>query len=490
MARFAVGGFLHETNTFAPGKTTFNNFTTSTSDDTGLRIGKEILAFKDHEMNVGPSGFIRKAEALGHQVVPLVWTSAQPSGVVADETFEQIMDMLIKALRENGPYEGVYLDLHGAMVTESLEDPETEIGRRVRQVIGDIPLVAELDLHGNITAECVEVFSALDGYRTYPHVDIYQSGERCAVLLNYLTQNPPLKKAFRKVPYLIAPSMASTLTEPFKTINQTLEQLEQNGTIVSGVIMHGFLPSDIAQVGPAVWTYATTQEKADDGVEVLERALLDHEKDLRATMLSPDEAVQRAIEISRNAAKPVVLADVQDNPGGGSSSDTVWILESLVRHNAPDSALGLMYDPQAAEQAFAAGEGARITLDLGGKGLPGHRPFHGTFTVEKLAEGNFPLTGPMTRGIIGNLGKMAQLRIGNVRVVVVSGRTQALDQAYYTRVGIVPSEMKIVVVKSTNHYRAAFMPIASEIIVVDAPGAIIEDPAKIPYQRIRPGVRR
>ncbi|MCL4560088.1 MAG: M81 family metallopeptidase [Chloroflexi bacterium] len=490
MSRFAVGGFLHETNTFAPGKTGFTDFTLVTGDDSGLKTGAEILEFRKREMNVGPSGFIRKAEASGHEVVPLVWTSAQPSGTVTDEAFNRIMDLLLAALAANGPYDGVFLDLHGAMVVESYEDPETEIGRRVRQVIRDTPLVAALDLHGNITQECVDVFSGLVGYRTYPHVDIYETGERCAVMLDYLVQHPPLKKAFRKLPILLAPSMMSTMTEPCLSIYPVLEGLEKDAGVFSATIMHGFLPSDIAQVGPSVWAYAADQQDADRAADALEKALLDHEAELKLNLLQPDEAVRQAIQKSAHTEKPVILADVQDNPGGGGTSDTVWILEALVRQNAPDTALGLMYDPAAAAVAHAAGEGAQITLDLGGKGMPGHKPFHGAFTVEKVTSGNFELTGPMNRGIVANLGKMAQLRTGNVRVVVVSGRTQANDQAYFRRVGVDPTKMKILVLKSTNHYRADFQPIASEILVVDAPGAIIEDPAKIPYTRIRSGVRK
>ncbi len=206
-------------------------------------------------------------------------------------------------------------------------------------------------------------------------------------------------------------------------------------------------------------------------------------------MLTPDEAARQAIAKSARADKPVILADVQDNPGGGGTSDTVWILDALVRQNAQEAAIGLMYDPEAAAAAHAAGEGARINIGLGGKGMPGQQPYQAEFAVEKIAEGDFQMTGPMNRGLIGNLGKMAQLRIGGVRVVVVSGRTQANDQSYFRQVGIEPKDMKILVLKSTNHYRADFQPISSEIIVVDAPGAIIEDPAKIPYTRIRKGVR-
>jgi microcystin degradation protein MlrC len=489
MARIALAGFLHETNTFAPGITPYEAFTESVGDETGMRRGEEILEFKRKAMAICPSGFLRRAEILGHEVVPLVWAQTQPSGTVSDDAFEQITRMILDGLSGNGPFDGVYLDLHGAMVTQSYEDAETEIGRRVRSVVGDIPLVASLDLHGNITRECVEVFSGLIGYRTYPHVDIYETGERCADMIDYLLQQPPLYKAFRKPSLILPPSTMSTFTEPCLSIYPVLEKLEQDKKVVSATIMHGFPPSDIYAVGPAIWAYATTQAAAEQAADQLEKALLDHEDELIVNMLSPDEAVVQAILKSHYTNKSIILADVQDNPGGGSSSDTVWILDALIRNNAESAAIGLIYDPEAAAAAHSAGRSARITIDLGGKRLAGHKPFHGTFVVEKIFEGEFELTGPYGRGLTANLGKMAQLRIGGVRAVVVSGRTQANDQAYFRIVGVEPKETKILVLKSTNHYRADFQPIASEILVVEAPGGIVENPAKIPYTRIRRGVR-
>jgi microcystin degradation protein MlrC len=489
MARFALAGFLHETNTFMPGPTPFEAFNESVGDETGMRQGEEILEFKRKAMAVCPSGFLRRSDALGHQVVPLVWAQAEPSGTVSDEAFERITGMILEELRAKGPFDGVYLDLHGAMVTQSYEDAETEIGRRVRSVIGDIPLVASLDLHGNITRECVDVFSALIGYRTYPHVDIYETGERCADMLDTLLDQPPLQRAFRKPGLILPPSRMSTLTEPCLSIYPVLEGLEKEKKVVSATFMHGFPPSDIYAVGPAIWAYATSQQAAEEAADQLEKTLWAHEDELTLEMLDPDQAVVQAMQRSAQTDKPIILADVQDNPGGGSSSDTVWMLEALVRHQAQRAAIGLIFDPEAAAAAHDAGQGAQITIDLGGKRMPGQKPYHGTFSVEKIAQGDFELTGPYSRGLTANLGKMAQLKIGGVRMVVVSGRTQANDQAYFHRVGIEPKEMKILVLKSTNHYRADFQPIASEILVVDAPGGMIEDPAKIPYTRIRPGVR-
>jgi len=219
------------------------------------------------------------------------------------------------------------------------------------------------------------------------------------------------------------------------------------------------------------------------------KTALDLEGEFRSDLPKPTEAVAQAIKLAQTAGKPVILADGQDNPGGGGSSDTVWILNELVRQNAPESAVALMYDPEAALIAHQAGEGALLEMDLGGKLTPGHTPFHAEFQVIKLFEGDFVTTSPMLRGMNANLGKMAHLHTGNVHIVVCSYRIQIFDQMFMRIVDCDPTQMKILVLKSTNHYRADFEPISSAIIDVDAPGALIDNPESYLYQHLQEGLR-
>jgi microcystin degradation protein MlrC len=217
--------------------------------------------------------------------------------------------------------------------------------------------------------------------------------------------------------------------------------------------------------------------------------LLEKEDEFTCDLLPCDVAVDEAIRLTEKVTGPIILADVQDNAGGGSPSDTVWLLDALVHKNVSGSVLGLLYDPQAAAAAHTAGMGNIIDLEVGGHSLPGHEPFLGSFYVESLHEGPFMGTGPMVKDRQIDLGKMACLVIGNVRLVVASIRMQALDQSQFRVVGIEPAHQRILALKSANHYRADFGPIAGGIINVEAPSAIIEDPSKIPYTRLRDGVR-
>ena len=489
MARIAVAGFLHETNTFSPLPTTLNEFSSSGGPYAAYMPGEKMLEYRGKTFNRAFCGFMNTIESLGHQIVPLVYAAAEPSNQVTASAFEHIAGMITAGLSENGPFDGLYLDLHGAMVYEDFNDGETEILRRAREIAGDIPIVTSLDLHANITRESFDLASVMVGYRTYPHVDMYLNGERCALALDALLKGRKIFKAFRQIPFLMPLTTQSTNTEPCRSIFGMLGELETDPKIIACSIMAGFPPADMAHTGPTIFTYADTQESADEAADMLFQAVLAREGDFAVDLLDPNKAVAKAIELAKINHRPVILADIQDNAGAGGTSDTPWILEALVNQNAPKSALGLMNDPAAADAAHAAGEGARITIGLGGKLTPGQSPYTNTFLVKRLFDGEFKATGPMFNGIPTCLGKMANLQIGNVEVVVVSCRTQANDQSFFRQVGIEPAEMKILVLKSSNHYRADFEGISSAIIPVNAPGAFFEDARLTPYRNLREGVR-
>jgi microcystin degradation protein MlrC len=488
MTKIALAGFLHETNTFSPYPTTYEDFTTPGGPFTGFLKGDEIFSYREKRVNIGASGCMKLAAKKGWEIVPLFWTFTEPAGLVTDNAFERLMGMIAAGLSEQGPYDGVYLDLHGAMVYGDYQDGETEILRRVRAIVGDVPIIASHDLHGNVSEKSIEISSAIVGFRTYPHVDMYETGERGAQVMEHLLAGKSLFKAYRQVPFLMPLSKMPTTIDPGKSVYAEIEEVEKMAGVVSGTIMEGFPPADIEHAGPTVFTYATNQLAADAAADHLYQTILEREAEFGSDLPDPDDAVLQAIELSKTADKPVVIADVQDNSGGGGTSDTTGVLRALIRHDA-DAALALMYDPDVAAIAHEAGEGAEISVDLGGKLFEGDSPLRGRFVVEKLVEGPFKGSSPMMRGFTIDLGKMAQLRTGNVRIVVSSHRTQALDREYFRRVGIIPEDMKILVVKSSNHYRADFEPIASTIINVDAPAAIIDDPSKIDYKNLRAGVR-
>ncbi len=496
MPRIAFGGIQHETNTFAPSPATYADFVQADGWP-ALCQGAEIFEAVAG-INLPIAGFIEAARAQGFELLPLAWSSATPSARVTEDAFERLVgDMMarLEALGALGPVEGVYLDLHGAMVTEHLEDGEGEVLRRVRAEVGpDIPIVASLDLHANITPEMVDLADRLVAYRSYPHIDFADTGARAAAELDRLLGGrgggAGRHKAFRQFPFLIPVLGGCTLHEPAQGLYARLPELEGRPGVDHVTLAMGFGSADIHHCGPSVCAYGTNQAAAEAAADALATEILAREAEFLLPVWSPADGVARAIALAKDSSRPVVLADSQDNPGGGGNGDTVGLLAELVRQRAEDAALAILYDPQAATAAHAAGAGAELSLGLGAKsGLAGHRPLEASYRVERLGDGRMTGTGPFYQGARMELGAMALLRLGGVRVVVASRKLQAADQSCFRHLGVEPAAQKILALKSSVHFRADFAPIAEDILVVAAPGPNPLDHSELTYKNLRPGVR-
>ena len=489
MARIAIGGFQHETNTFAPSLATLRDFETG-GEWPELTTGAG-LADRVRGMNLPIAGFIDEAERSAHRLLPTTWGSASPSSYVTGHAYEHIAGLILDGLRAARPIDAVYLCLHGAMVTEHLEDGEGELLRRVRSLVGsDVPVVASLDFHSNMTPEMVEYADALVGYRTYPHIDMADTGRRTARHLDELLNGSgATHKAFRQVPFMIPITWQCTTSEPMRSIMEMRDALE-GAEVASLTVMAGFPAADIHHCGPSVFGYGRSPDAVERAVHAIAREIERREQDFDGVLHSADEGVQRAMEIARTASRPVVIADTQDNPGAGGDSDTTGMLRALVDNDAPASTLGMLFDPEAALAAHAAGAGSVISIGLGGKsGIPGDAPLAADFRVERVGEGRFTGTGPMYGGARMHLGPMASLRIRDIQVLVGSRKAQLADLAMYRHCGIEPTTRKIIVNKSSVHFRAAFEPIASEVLICVAPGPMAADPGALPWTRLRPGMR-
>jgi microcystin degradation protein MlrC len=488
MTRIAIGGFLHETNTFAPTKANYDDFMHG-GGKASIADAANILTTM-RNINAGQAGFIEAAEARGWAVIPTVACYASPSAHVTQDAFERIVGVMIDRIKAADPLDGVYLDLHGAMVTEHFDDGEGEILARVRKVIGpDVPLVTSLDLHANVTPEMMANADALIAYRKYPHTDMAETGRASAEHLALLLNGQRFAKAFRQLPFLIPISWQCTNDQPAKSIYERLAA-QQSDAVPTLSFAPGFPAADFVHCGPSVFAYGRTQADADAAADAIAELVTGHEADFAGTIYSPDDGVRHAMELARTASKPIVIADTQDNPGAGSDSNTTGMLRALVRNRAQRAAIGMIYDPEAALAAHTVGKGATVSLSLGGKSdIAGDAPFEESFLVEELSDGRFVAPGPFYGGRKMDMGPSAALRIGDVRVVVCSHKAQLADQAMYRFVGIEPTEQAILVNKSSVHFRADFEPIAEKLLICAAPGAMPADPATLPWRRLRPGIR-
>ncbi|MFM8678387.1 MAG: M81 family metallopeptidase [Alphaproteobacteria bacterium] len=489
MARIAVATFQHETNTFAPSRASFADFEAGGGWPgycTGARVLEAVSG-----TNIPIEGFVRAIGKAGHVPVPLVFANATPSAHVEDDAFERVAAAMLEALAAAGDVDALYLDLHGAMVTQSHEDGEGEILRRVRAAVGArVPVVASLDLHANASAAMLEASDGMVAYRTYPHVDMAETGARAAdLLLRMLARGERPAKAMRSLGFLMPLTSQCTLVDPCASVYAELARAEARaGAWLS--FATGFPAADVACCGPSVFGMGFDGAALARELDALEAMLLGRELEFRTEFRGSAEAVRRAIAIAAHARRPVLLADTQDNPGAGGNGDTTGLLAELLAQRVPSAMLGLLVDAPSARRAHEAGIGAELEFSLGAlSGLPGHVPVTGRFRVEALGDGGFTCTGPFYQGARMALGPMAALRQGGVVVALASRKVQAADQEMFRHLGLDPARAGIVALKSSVHFRAHFQPIAEEVLVVAAPGPMAADPAALSWRRLRRGIR-
>ena len=488
MARIAIGGMQHETNTFAPSRADYGAFEAG-GGWPGVQFGEPVFAAVEGA-NIPAAGAIQALRALGHELVATAWAAASPSAQVTTDAFERIVGELISQLKKALPIDGVYLDLHGAMATEAHDDGEGEILRRVRAVVGPrVPVSASLDLHCNFTRAMFERCDALVAYRTYPHVDMAGTGARAAALLDrMIREGRALAGHYRRLDYLTGLPSQCSFVDPCKSI---YEEIGRAGDVTLS-FTPGFPMADFPECGMAVFGYGFDEKKTMLAVDKLYGMVADAEKDFVLELHLPDDAVARA-KSRGEPGRPVVLADTQDNPGAGGNGDTTGLLKSLIQHQAQDAVLGLLIDGEAAKRAHEIGLGFTSSFKIGGRSrIPGDSPLEGEFTVEQLGDGRFTCTGPMFKGFRMQLGAMALLRSKSapgVRVALASRKCQAGDQEMFRHLGVEPRRSRILALKSSVHFRADFEPISKEVLVVKSPGPALADPTEFTWTRLRKGLR-
>ena len=327
----------------------------------------------------------------------------------------------------------------------------------------DLPLVVSLDLHANVSPEMVEHADALIAYRTYPHVDMADTGRACARHLALMLKTKTrFAKAFRQLPFLIPITWQCTNDQPTKGIYQKLAALESDA-VPTLSFAPGFPAADFADCGPSVFAYGRTQADADAAADKWSALIESHEDDFDGRIYSPDDGVRLAMELAKPPSKPIVIADTQDNPGAAAipiprACCARWCATRPPARHRRDlrSAIG---------QGRACGRRRRHGHARSRRQVrhSGRCAVQETFVVEKLSDGKFVAPGPYYRGRDMDMGPSACLRIGDIRVVVGSYKAQLADQSMYRYVGIEPTEQKILVNKSSVHFRADFEPIAEKL---------------------------
>ena len=406
---------------------------------------------------------------------------AQPSGVTLRPVYETFREEILADLRRAMPVDMVLLSLHGAMVAEGYDDCEGDLLARIRALVGPkVPVGVELDLHCHLTSRMVEEATAIVSFKEYPHTDAADRAEELFHILSATASGA------------IQPHMAlydcgmmgiyHTTSEPMKSYLDGVKRLERQNGILSISVAHGFLWGDVADMGTRILVVSDGEPREGNRLaESLGRRFYQLRHRLRPDYRNIDNALGEALRQDRG---PVVLADVADNPGGGASGDSTFVLEALIDHRIEDAAVACIWDPTVAAVATEAGEGARFDVRLGGKmGPSSGRPLDLSVTVAKVVRNACQTFGSGAGRSVSPLGDAVVLRTGGIDIVVNSIRPQTLGADAFTNMGIDPRTRRILVVKSMQHFHAAFAPLARQVLYVDSPGALVSDVTQLSFRK-------
>jgi microcystin degradation protein MlrC len=462
--RIVTGTISHETNVFSNIATDLEEFKKRC-----VVYGADLFdRFSGTKTPAG--GIIEGCRLHGFELIPTVYAGAVPSGTITAEAFDTLLAGILDGIRNAQAIDAVVLHLHGAGVSEVYPDIEGKVLEDVRHMVGHIPLVATFDFHANFTNRMVENADLLIGYDTYPHIDGYERGVE-AVHLTARMLDGSLKptKAFRQPPMLPALQAQFTGRYPMSKVIEEAHRMEALPGVETITVAAGFPWSDIPEAG---MSFIVTTNNDQPLADSLAQSLCDMVWHMRRDFLVNPMPIREALRyVKTAAATPVVLADIGDNPGGGSPEDGTFVLQAILEEGLEGGVIAVIWDPAVVTQALHAGEGQSIHMQLGGHTDDLHgAPLTVTARVNSLADGTFTNEGPMGTGAQSDMGPTAVLDIGGNDVIVTSLRLQPTDLQLYKSLGIDPKAKRFLAVKSSVHFRAAHEPIAAEVIELDTPG--------------------
>ncbi|MBE2274825.1 MAG: M81 family metallopeptidase [Rhodobacteraceae bacterium] len=480
-----TGAFVHESNTFKMGETTLQEFR-----DEALDIG-QVAIDRFGDVNDELAGFLDAGRAAGWRVTHSVSAHANPGARVSRVAFDHIAGLICDAARDHlATLDGILLSLHGSMVPSFCEDGEGELLRRLREITGPgLPIAVTLDLHAMATPAMVEGAQIFVSYKTYPHVDMRETGRHAGRLLDAAMRGqirPRTLRAHR--PMLDEANAGRTDVPETAALYARATAHEAEPGILAVSVNAGFSEADIAEMGPTVLVTcdAGAESRAREIAEGLAQSIWEGRGMVSNTFLAPAAAAAQARDFDA-VDGPLVIADYADNPGAGAYGDATALLAALLAAGATGGAFAPMIDPGAAAVLHRHRVGDTVTLDLGGKCDPafGGGPLRLTGEVVLLSDGAFTGDGPILGGITHSFGPTAVFRTGGIDILVVTLSDQILDLQQIRAFGIEPSRQRFVVVKSMQHFRAAYEPIAGRVIVCDT-GALATPQAHLrPYIRVR-----
>lgn len=477
---FVIAQMKHETNTFSPVPTPLFAF-----GKDGPYFNRD--AFDAMRGTVTPMGaFIDRATELGAEIITAVAGDSPPSGPVAHEAYTVMCDAIVNAVEQG--CDALFLDLHGAMVVESTDDGEGDLLERLRRIAPKLPIAVALDLHANVTEKMVTNCDVIAGYKTYPHVDMYEAGDLAArILLRYMKGEIKPVMAWGNRPILAQTLKMNTAEGVMRDFVAMAKNAEQQG-LLAATAFGGFPLADIPQAGlSAVVVADGNRQQAEEAC----KSMLDLAWKRRDEFIYHGEPLADSIARAMQLAEgPILLLDHCDNCASGGTQDTMRVLAEALRQGASNMAVGPIRDEEAVAKCVAAGVGAKITLQVGGKmdmpsiDLKGE-PLTLTGVVRAITDGEYTITGPQLTGVRSYMGRTVVLDTGAAEIVICERSQEPWDLGVFTSVGIDPRRKKYLVLKSRMYFRPVFLPIAKAAIECNGLGVTSSDWKLFPYKKIR-----
>ncbi len=479
--RILLAEIMHESNTF-------NEIATTKADFAGRYWleGAEI-ASSLAGTNTEVWGVLEAGKQLDWKITHPFAASASPSGPMDAETWQDVRDKISTPLRAGARFDAMILVLHGAMVTQTSNDADGELLALMRDLAGpDTLIAATLDMHANVSELMVRSADILMAYRTYPHVDQFERGQHLAELVEAALetgQKPHVNFARRAM----MDAADHGRTDPPGPMNRLLaraQEIEQHPAIWCVSLQIGFPWADVDHQGPSVAVTGTDDDLCQVVSQELAEALWQSRNETQLEFARPQVAMEQALD-GDPGDPPLVLADFADNPAGGAYGDSPNLLRHMIEADLQNAAFATISDPIAVQKVISAGEGACIKLDVGGRGAPQLTPpltIEGQVTL--LSDGEFVCEGPMWQGVHFSMGPSAVIQVGGIEVLLSSVPTAVMDLQVFRSMGIEPSGKTTIALKSRNHFRAAYGPLAREVLLVDAGGIASMRLAELPYRNL------
>lgn len=485
--RILAAQMKHETNTFSPVPTPLRRF----SDRSGIPL--EGRAAYDAFKGTGAAlaAYIDIAEREGADLVIALAADASPSGPVAADAYRYMTDRICAAIEKG--CDAIMLDLHGAMVTEDVEDGEGTLLARIRRMAPDTPVAVALDMHTNLFPAMVNNATVLAGYSTYPHVDVYETGLRAGnALMSVLKGEIRPTKAWANRPMLPHVMRQGTHAFPNREIQARAREMEARGEALLATVFAGFPHADVHHAGLSA-VVVTNDDPAL--AQKLRDELLDMAWRDRAHFVYRPEPIEKSLTRAREVAAgdghgPVILLDHYDNSASGGTMDTTRVLRAILETGLEDVAAFAIHDPAAVQKMVVAGIGAEITLPVGGwNDLPSIKargePLTVTGRVKLISDGRYRNRGPMERGLLQDMGTAVVLDTGKVDIVVISRHVEPYDIECLMSLGLDPMRRKYIMLKSRVHFRAGFQDLAKGIVECEGLGVCTSDYSQLEFRNVR-----